>query len=237
MENVSKKNSLNVFEELNKINVNDHVEIKEGNNGKKLSYLSWAWAWGELKKRYPDAQYKIWRNPENNAPYYFDSNLGYMVSTSLTINGETYEMWLPVMDNKNKAMKDRPYSYKTKIGPNYVAEASMYDINTAIMRCLVKNIAMFGLGLYIYAGEDLPVQSDEIINEESLHEETKKKEVENGVLEKIGASLEKLGSDLNMVANYYHYSSWNEMTVDEAKEAYRKKCAALQNQKNQVMLA
>ena len=70
-------------------------------------------------------------------------------------------MWLPVMDSKNKAMKDTPYEYKTRFGNKSVEQASMFDVNTAIMRCLVKNIAMFGLGLYIYAGEDLPQEAKE----------------------------------------------------------------------------
>lgn len=70
-------------------------------------------------------------------------------------------MWLPVMDSKNKAMKDNPYEYKTRFGNKFVEQASMFDVNTAIMRCLVKNIAMFGLGLYIYAGEDLPQEAKE----------------------------------------------------------------------------
>ena len=71
-------------------------------------------------------------------------------------------MWLPVMDNKNKAMKLSPYnyqvwdSYKKQYVEKSVAAATMFDVNKTIMRCLVKNLAMFGLGLYIYAGEDLP---------------------------------------------------------------------------------
>jgi hypothetical protein len=65
-------------------------------------------------------------------------------------------MWLPVMDGANKAMKAEAYTYTTKYGEKDVEPASMFDINKTIMRCLVKNLAMFGLGLYIYAGEDLP---------------------------------------------------------------------------------
>ena len=76
--------------------------------------------------------------------------------TKVTINGITKEMWLPVMDSKNKAMKKEPYTYTTKYGEKTVESATMFEINKTIMRCLVKNLAMFGLGLYIYAGEDLP---------------------------------------------------------------------------------
>ena len=79
-----------------------------------------------------------------------------MVFTTVTIENETKEMWLPVMDGNNKAMKTEPYTYKTRYGEKRVEAASMFDINKTIMRCLVKNLAMFGLGLYIYSGEDLP---------------------------------------------------------------------------------
>jgi lipopolysaccharide/colanic/teichoic acid biosynthesis glycosyltransferase len=84
-----------------------------------------------------------------------------MVMTEMTVDGITHEMWLPVMDGANKAMKDKPYTVKTKYKEMEVQPATMFDINTAIMRCLTKNISIFGLGLYIYAGEDLPEESEE----------------------------------------------------------------------------
>lgn len=138
-----------VFNTLSEINVNDHTEEKNG-----LTYLSWCWAWAEVKKRFPDADYEILKF--NGLPYVYDENTGYMVYTRVCINDITHEMWLPVMDSANKAMKSKPYTYKTKYGEKYVEAATMFDINKTIMRCLVKNLAMFGLGLYIYAGEDLP---------------------------------------------------------------------------------
>lgn len=158
------------FEELNKINVNEHTENKNG-----LTYLSWTWAWSEIKKQCPDAQYEILKF-ENNLPYVYDENTGYMVFTKVTIDNQTYEMWLPVMNGENKAMLNRPYTYKVKeynngvFTGNYkekvVDPATMFDINKTIMRCLVKNIAMFGLGIYIYAGEDMP-DGYEITKEEA----------------------------------------------------------------------
>lgn len=153
------KNS--VFENLFNINVGDHIEKKNG-----LSYISWPYAWAEIKKKYPEAYYEVKLFGENQLPYVYDKDTGYMVFTSVTINGLTHEMWLPVMDNANKAMKSKPYTYDSKYKKNIVVEAaSMFDINKAIMRCLVKNISMFGLGLYIYAGEDLPeVESEKISN-------------------------------------------------------------------------
>src|SRR5690606_27903565 len=139
------------FEELYKINVNENVEKKNG-----LSYLSWAWAWAEFKKACPDAQYTI-RQFDNGLPYVHDPNTGYMVFTSVTAGGITHDMWLPVMDGANKSMKSTPYTYNTKYKKDLVVDAAtMFDINKTIMRCLVKNLAMFGLGLYIFAGEDLP---------------------------------------------------------------------------------
>ena len=170
---------MTAFETLNGLNVNEHTETKEV-SGKDLTYLSWPWAWAEVKKRFPDAHYTIWKN-ENGLPYTVDPLTGFMVYTSVTIEGITHEMWLPVMDGANKAMKSEPYTYTVK-NPRFkyakrqpdgryldsygneqkeyltktVDAATMMDVNKTIMRCLVKNLAMFGLGLYIYAGEDLP---------------------------------------------------------------------------------
>ena len=149
-----------VFDTLNAVNVNEHTEIKD--TGKtKLTYLSWAWAWAEVKKKFPDATYEIIKF--NGIPYVFDEKTGYMVYTTVTIGGITHEMWLPVMDGNNRAMLDRPYEVQTKYNKFTVQAATMFDVNKTIMRCLTKNLAMFGLGLYIYAGEDLPEVSDEVV--------------------------------------------------------------------------
>ena len=145
------KETKSVFETLSAINVNDKVEKKSG-----LTYLSWAWAWAEVKKSYPDATYLVVRDPNTFLPYFHDAALGYMVMTQVTIQGQTLEMWLPVMDGANKAMKHEAYTYSTRYGDKSVEQASMFDINKTLMRCLVKNLAMFGLGHYIFAGEDLP---------------------------------------------------------------------------------
>ncbi len=133
-----------VFERLSCINVNDRVEKKNG-----LTYLSWGYAWSEVKKSCPDATYKILETE-------YDEALGFMCHSTVTIEGETLEMWLPVMDGANKSMKKVAYKYATKYGDKAVEAATTFDINKTLMRCLTKNLAMFGLGLYIYAGEDLP---------------------------------------------------------------------------------
>lgn len=143
-----------VFNYLYHLDVNKNVEKKDSGST-TLSYLSWTWAWAKIKEKYPNATYKILKF-NNNLPYVFDEKTGYMVFTEVTIEGQTHEMWLPVMNSANKAMKDRPYEYTVRSGKKRVEQASMFDVNKAIMRCLVKNLAMFGLGLYIYAGEDLP---------------------------------------------------------------------------------
>lgn len=151
-----------IIEELTKkfleCDVSEHIEKKKNGNT-ELSYLSWAWAWNEVLKIDPTANYNIVKFFDEKGLtrcYMFDEVLGYMVFTNMTIGGKTHEMWLPVMDGANKAMKKTPYTYTTKYGEKTCEAASMFDVNKALMRCLVKNLAMFGLGLYIYAGEDLP---------------------------------------------------------------------------------
>lgn len=145
-----------MFNALSNLDLSDKCEKRES-----LTYLSWANAWSEFKSAYPSATYRILKN-ENGLPYFSDPNLGIMVFTEVTVDDVTHQMWLPVMDNKNKAMKLQSYTYL--VWDNYqkkhvektVQAASMFDINKTLMRCLVKNLAMFGLGLYIFQGDDLP---------------------------------------------------------------------------------
>lgn len=141
---MEKSKKQTTFEKLSAINVNDKVEKKSN-----LTYLSWAWAWSEVKKACPDATYQIGETE-------YDESLGFMCHTSVTIEGETLAMWLPVMDGGNKSMKKVAYKFTTRYGEKDVAAATTFDINKTLMRCLVKNLAMFGMGIYIYAGEDLP---------------------------------------------------------------------------------
>ena len=161
------------FQDLEKINVNNKVEKKKVGST-TLTYLSWTYAISEFKKAYPDFTYEVKKFDNGSGvlvPYMYDENTGYMVMTSITAGGLTQEMWLPVMDNSNKAMKNAPYEYEVKEYVNgkatgqmikkFVEPATMFDVNKTIMRCLVKNMAMFGLGLYIYAGEDLPASDDD----------------------------------------------------------------------------
>ena len=156
IESTQEKEQQDKFQQLYQLNLNDKVENKNG-----LSYLSWANAWAAFKTVYPNATYRIIKNPQTNLPYFADET-GIMVYTEITADHQTYEMWLPVMDASNKAMKLKAYTYQVwdKTNRKYVERkveaASMFDINKTVMRSLVKNLAMFGLGLYIFAGEDMP---------------------------------------------------------------------------------
>lgn len=133
-----------LFKKLSALDVSAYTE-KKGN----LTYLSWSHAWQQFKLNAPDATYEI--KHFDGKPYHTDEQVGYMVETSVTADGETHTMWLPVLDYKNKSIP--------------VGSANMFDINTALMRCLTKNLAMFGLGLYIYAGEDLPATPSMTVEE------------------------------------------------------------------------
>ena len=125
----------NYFKALNDINVNDKTEKKNG-----LTYLSWAWAWGEVKKLFPDATYTIYEN-KDGWNYHTDGKTCW-VKTGVTVNGLEHIEYLPVMDYKNRSIP--------------VDAVTSFDVNKAIQRSLTKAVARHGLGLYIYAGEDLP---------------------------------------------------------------------------------
>lgn len=144
-----------IFKKLSAIDISGQVEKKEN-----LSYLSWANAWTLLIETCPYSNYTV--HQYDGKPYIFDENLGYMVHTSVTVENITKDMYLPVLDSKNKAMLNVDYSYTTKYGSKTVNKATMFDINTSIMRCLVKNIALFGLGLSLYRGEDIAQDQDHI---------------------------------------------------------------------------
>lgn len=176
------------FDDAIKINVNDKTE-KKGT----LTYLSWAWAWAEFKKIYPDATYEVVKFGEGK-PYYCDEKTGYMCYTKVRADGIEHEMWLPVMDSRNKAM----------------LQPTMFDINKTIMRCLTKNLAMFGLGLYIYAGEDLP--EDEKNNDEMSVETYKK----------LNAEIHRAGVSIKSICSAYKVSELGELTEKQAQAAIKK---------------
>ena len=157
-------NFTEIYEKLSNIDVSNLIEKKNG-----LNYISWANAWHEVSKNY-NIDYKV--HYFDGKPYLFDENLGYMVKTTVSIlsttnimtENITKEMHLFVMDGKNKAQRHIEYTYDTKYSKdNKVEPATMFDINTTIMRCLVKNIALFGFGISLYKGEDI----NEITNKQN----------------------------------------------------------------------
>ena len=143
----------NYFKALNDINVNDKTEKKNG-----LTYLSWAWAWGEVKKLFPDATYTIYEN-KDGWNYHTDGKTCW-VKTGVTVNGLEHIEYLPVMDYKNRSIP---------------ADAvTSFDVNKAIQRSLTKAVARHGLGLYIYAGEDLPESEADAKPKETIEDVTKR---------------------------------------------------------------
>lgn len=216
-----------LFKELVQINVNDYVEQKNG-----LNYLSWANAVQEICLRHNEEfDYEIEKFGESKLPYVYDDGVGFMVFTKITLFGKTREMWLPVMDNANQAMLKEPYTYKVKkyewnaetrkkefLG-NYdeknVEKATMFDINKTIMRCLVKNLAMFGLGLYIYAGEDLPVELEEPCTAEQIEK------------------MRELAINEKNVLIRYKVNSLEELTYQQAEFVINTKQKALEKSKKE----
>ena len=174
--------------ELLKINVNDHTE-KKGN----LTYLSWAWAWAEVLKFDPAATYEV--RMFNGSPVCPIGDTA-LVCVVVTINGLARECWLPAMDHKNFAVKN-PDARK---------------ISDTIMRCMTKAVALHGLGLYIYAGEDLPQADDE----------------DRAAKEKRGAELEELAlvlidmhtgeRDIEACRIWYSADTWNQDIAEKAEE-------------------
>jgi hypothetical protein len=186
-ENVVKRDR-SVFEILSTKNVSEHTRVLKV-NGKNYSYLSWADAMKIVLIEFPDMQYEVTRDPYTNLPYFEGEDIGLMCFTKVTINKITREMWLPVLNGANKPMKSKSYTYKVKkYNPDRNAKieytdkevkaADMFEVNTTIMRCLVKNLAMFGLGINIYSGEDLPLNESDFLTEEEKVLSEKKKEKE-----------------------------------------------------------
>jgi len=187
-----------VWATLSQVDVSDRIEKKQN-----LSFLSWAWAWGTLMEHYPQAEYSF-QEPESAT----DGSL--MVFCTVTIDSLSRQMWLPVMDYKNKAIPN----------PN------AFQLNTAKMRCLVKCLAMFGLGHYIYAGEDLPnaeadrqAEADKKAAEE-LAESLKPLTVDQ--LNRINALIEETETDVESFYKYFKVAEISELTTAQAEVAILK---------------
>lgn len=165
-----------VFETLNAIDCSEHTETKG-----KLTYLSWVWAWQILKKNYPTATYKIYEDA--NGRFYHTDGRTAWVKTGVTVEGIENIEYLPIMD-----------CYKKSIT---VDKLTSFDVNTAIQRSLTKAVARHGLGLYIYAGEDLPEETTQQSAQQSAQQNTPQKKVEKNVTKvlamiKSATTLEEL---------------------------------------------
>ncbi len=170
-----------VFNTLNAINVNEKTEKKNG-----LTYLSWPYAWGEVKKAYPDAFYTIYENA-NGWNYHTDGRTCW-VKTGVTINGLEHIEYLPVMDYRNDSIP--------------ADKVTSFHVNKAIQRSLTKACARHGLGLYIYAGEDLPEEDKQVTAPKPLTKEEQQREDSlSDALDEIRDSRTK--DDLNGV--FYKY--------------------------------
>lgn len=187
----------NYFTQLYGINVNDKTEQKNG-----LTYLSWAWAWGELKKRHPDAYYTIYENPDG-WNYHTDGRTCW-VKTGVTVNGLEHIEYLPVMDLRNRSIP--------------LEEVTSTDVNKAVQRSLTKAAARHGLGLYLYAGEDLP-------EEERRREEEEKAAADNApaseaYLASIRRLVEEKGWNMDGCVEYcarkWGRASLEQLTMREA---------------------
>ena len=183
---------MNYFEKLNQINVADKIEKKNG-----LSYLAWAYAWGEIKKQYPESFYTIYEN-KDGWNYFTDGNTGW-VKTGVTVvfePGHTLEHieYLPIMDFRNKSIT--------------AENITSFDVNKSIQRSLTKAVARHGLGLYVYAGEDLP--------------EEDKKPIEKITKIQIDKILE-LVDDIPSMLNYYKIDTIEDMSKEQATELIKRK--------------
>lgn len=175
-----------VFETLFEINVNEHVEKKNG-----LSYLSWPYAWAELKKRFPDANYKVYET-ESGCIYFTDGRTCW-VKTGVTIEGLEHIEYLPIMDYRNKSIS--------------LENVTSFDVNKTIQRSLTKALARHGLGLYLYSGEDLP----EI--------ETSKISVKDAkILQNVVKSFDEPDKLYAMLLKRYNVNSFKELTVKQRVE-------------------
>ena len=153
-------NKKSVFETLNAINVSEHIE-KKG----QLSYLSWSWAWQTLLKHYPTTTYKVYENA-NDLNYHTDGMTAW-VKVGVTVEDIEHIEYLPIMDFKNKSIP--------------LGNVTSMDANKAIQRALTKAIARHGLGLYIYAGEDLPEADKPTLITDEQHKEIRVKFQEAGI--------------------------------------------------------
>ena len=183
-----------IFDELYGININPHIE----QDYKGLSYLSWATAYKLAMDKDPAMNYEIVQ--DNDGMPFFSRGDVHIVKTKVTMFGETKEMFLPIMDNKHNA----------------VAKPNSRQVNDNIMRCLAKNIAMFGIGLPLYVGEDLAQFKDD--KKKTDEAERKKNAIEE--ISKL-ANTEDLYNEVLDVAAKFGKNSLLDCSLEELKKIYK----------------
>ena len=186
---------MSIWETLSKLDCNEHID-KKG----QFSYLSWTWAWAMVKERYPDACYKI-----EDDIVYTDGTME--VRCTVTIENLSHTMWLPVLDFKNKAIK----------------EPNAFDINSSRMRVLVKCLAMFGLGHYIYAGESIPQQEPYTAHQKEVFDDLIAGDMALEFLEFMKSLSEDTQTALHNTGE------------PNLKVVLKKKCAALESKAHKIL--
>lgn len=200
-----------VFNTLNHVNVNEHIEKKNG-----LSYLSWAWAWGEVKKRFPAATYTIYEDA--GGKFYHTDGKTCWVKTGVTIDGLEHVEYLPVMDFKNKSIP--------------VDQVTSFDVNKAIQRSLTKACARHGLGLYVYAGEDLPEESvdktkavskkaparAETADKKAQVKPEEEKQLPDVYITAIKTNIKKAGISESVFLKHFGKKTFKELSMDDVHD-------------------
>lgn len=178
------------------VNVNEHTEKK--NN---LTYLSWAWAWAEALKADPAARYEVrmFGGADQKSPVCWIGDTG-MVCVEVVIGGLARECWLPIMDNRNKAIK----------------QPDAFAVNTAIQRCMTKALSLHGLGLYIYAGEDLPEEDKRQAVEAANHKQARGAELEELALFLVDCNEQ--GNDIQAIEVWYADETWANDAAEKQEE-------------------
>jgi hypothetical protein len=185
-----------IWATLSQVDVSGRIEKKQN-----LSFLSWSWAWGTLMEHYPQAEYSFQEPAEAQR----DGSV--MVYCTVTIDGLSRQMWLPVMDFKNQAISN----------PDAV------QVNKAKMRCLVKCLAMFGLGHYIYAGEDLPsAEADKAAEKIAKERAESIKPANIEQLVRIDELIKETDADVEIFHKYFRVDGIAELTATQADVAILK---------------
>jgi len=198
----------NYFARLFQINVNEHVQTKG-----QFRFLSWPYAVAQLRLHDPAATWEVKRF--DGMPF-LRSEAGYFVEVAVTVQGITLSQLHPVLDAKNRPIE----------------QPTVFDINTSIQRCLVKAVALHGLGLYIYAGEDLPVgeaSNDPVADEQPTPPKPKASvtplpgegRISQAQMKYLESLIAKTDTDVQRLCDYFHVSNLGELTVAAASRAIK----------------